>query len=211
MYTPITKLLNVVKKTNGSRPGTERSVSHAVRGLNPELVSSADRCTGGSSIRIGTRWPKANPVSTTATTTVPPIPSMPTDRPLKTLVIMCASPVIVPTMPLARSRWASGISSVTVVDNAMLRSCPTTAPTRTRPANAQNHTPVQSATARVGTVRKTTAAPAKATRVTTVDTSIDVILRWASTNAPKNVPLRAPTSMEMPDISDAARIDLVSR
>ena len=42
-------------------------------------------------------------------------------RPLKTDVIANEMPVTVPTIPLARSRSASGTSSVTQVDIAMLR------------------------------------------------------------------------------------------
>ena len=64
-----------------------------------------------------------------------------------------------------------------MVDRAMLRSWPTTAPARTKPENAQNHTPVQSVTWLAETEKKTTPAAAKATRVTTLDASIDVFLR----------------------------------
>ena len=37
---------------------------------------------------IGVRWTRATAVSTIAIATVPPMPRSPTDRPLKTLVIM---------------------------------------------------------------------------------------------------------------------------
>ena len=54
-------------------------------------------------------------------------------RPLNTDVTANDTPVIVPTMPLARSRRSSGTSSVTHVDIAMLRIWPATEPSRVSP------------------------------------------------------------------------------
>ena len=47
------------------------------------------------------------------------MPRPPMTRPLNTEVSANDSPVTVPTMPLAWSRWSSGTSSVTLVDRAM--------------------------------------------------------------------------------------------
>ena len=73
------------------------------------------------------------------------MPSSPTLRPLKTLVIMNEMPWTVPTRPLALSRSSSGTSRVTVVESAMLRRLSTTPPTRITPVNSQNHALPQSA------------------------------------------------------------------
>jgi hypothetical protein len=73
------------------------------------------------------------------------MPSSPTLRPLKTLVIMNEMPWTVPTRPLALSRPSSGTSRVTVVESAMLRRLSTTPPTRITPVNSQNHALPQSA------------------------------------------------------------------
>ena len=81
----------------------------------------------------------------TATATVQPMPSRPTLRPLKTLVIMNEMPWTVPTRPLALSRPSSGTSRVTVVESAMLRMLSTTPPIRMTPANSQNQGLPQSA------------------------------------------------------------------
>jgi hypothetical protein len=44
-------LLKVEKKTSGRRPGTERSVRQATRGLDP-ASDPPGRCTSGSAKRI---------------------------------------------------------------------------------------------------------------------------------------------------------------
>ena len=89
-------------------------------------------------------------MKTMAMATVIPIPSNPTDRPLKTLVIMNAMPCTVPTKPLALSRPSSGTSKVTVVDRAILRMLSTTPPTRMMPAKAQKTGAFQSISRSVG-------------------------------------------------------------
>ena len=87
----------------------------------------------------GIRWSSEAPVSAIAMASVQPMPSRPTLRPLKTLVIMNAMPWTVPTRPLALSRPSSGTSRVTVVDSAMLRMLSTTLPARMTAVKSQNH------------------------------------------------------------------------
>ena len=96
-------------------------------------------------------------VTTTAMTMHAPIPSRPMARPLNTEVRAKATPLAVPTRPLARSRPSSGTSRVTVVDSATERRLPAIAPARTSVMNAQKAGSPRSRSAEPGATRKTSA------------------------------------------------------
>jgi hypothetical protein len=63
---------------------------------------------------------------------------MPMSSPLITDVTRNETPDVVPTIPLARSRSASGTSNVTIVDIAMPRTLPTITPAISRSTNPQS-------------------------------------------------------------------------
>ncbi len=105
------------------------------------------------------------------------MPRLPITRPLKTDVTANDTPVIVPTMPLARSRRSSGTSSVTHVDIAMLRIWPATEPSRVRLVITQNIGLLRLSRSSAGTIRNTAVAPMNPSAMIAVASTIDGCLR----------------------------------
>jgi hypothetical protein len=102
-------------------------------------------------------------------------------RPENTDVIANDSPLIVPTLPLARSRSSSGTSIVTHVESAIDRSCPDTDPSSVVPISAQNQGFVRRSSASASTVTNTSVASVNETTEMTVASAIASRLRWRST------------------------------
>jgi hypothetical protein len=123
-------------------------------------------------------------MSTSAMRMVGPIPSRPTERPLKTLVTRKASPCTVPTMPFAFACLSTGTSSVTVVESAMLRSCSTTAPASITTAKIQNHGWVRSAIRSSPSRTKKMASTQNTPKAMRVAHAITAFLRNRSTRVP---------------------------
>ena len=101
--------------------------------------------------------------------------------PLKTDVIAKDTPVVVPTMPLARSRRSAGTSRVTQVDSTMLRSPPATDPTRMSATNVQNQGLRRLSTEPASTSTNMAVASVKQMVEVAVVRTIAWCLRWRST------------------------------
>ena len=69
------------------------------------------------------------------------MPKIPMLKPLNTLVTINPIPLTVPTRPLALALFSAGTSNVTVVDSAILRMLPATAPAKITPENSQSSGP----------------------------------------------------------------------
>ena len=112
-------------------------------------------------------------------------------RPLKTEVIVKATPLTVPTRPLALSRRSSGTRRLTQVDRAMPRIEPATEPMRTRAVSSQNQTLVRLRSESASTRTNSTVARPKQTTEIAAARSIAVCLRLRSTKVPKAGPRKA--------------------
>jgi hypothetical protein len=115
--------------------------------------------------------------------------------PLKTDVSANETPLTVPTRPLARSRSASGTSSVTQVDRTMPRSCPATEPSSVEKTSSQNHGPRSCSRSFGSTARKTAVAIPKQVAETTVVSISASCLRCRSTKVPNHGPRPAATRL----------------
>ena len=103
------------------------------------------------------------------------------------------------------------MSSVTVVDSAMLRMLSTTPPTRITRTKTQKTGPFQSMSRSVGKARNNPPAATKVTSVTRLEPIMTFFLTCRSTTLPNTVPNTAMSSMNDPPMIDVARTDLVSR
>jgi hypothetical protein len=143
MRIPPRKLLIVENAIRASRPGTAATRATVPRRSVRE-EPSADRTERASGIDSVARCTITAAVSESATRSTDSMPDIPIRRPLITDVTRNASPVTVPTIPLARSRSGSGTSSVTTVDIAMPRMLPTITPLMSSSTNPHSTGPAGS-------------------------------------------------------------------
>ena len=194
MNTPPVRLLKVVKRISAKSPCVALTApTPAFNSDSP--VCPASRRIRGSGILMVSRWTSTTTIATSAMMMVPPMPSVPMARPLKTLVTRNAMPCTEPTSPLAFARFSAGTSKVTVVESAMLRSCSTTAPISITTAKIQNQTPEISSKSASGISRNIVPASPKNSRVNSVEPSMTACLRYLSTITPKNRPKTETSSM----------------
>src|SRR5215212_471752 len=127
MNAPPRKLLNAAKMINASAPGMPRTRVSVPR--TSTLFRPSEACAdsrSGTDTRL--RWTTEAGKTTRASTSTTSIPLAPTSSPLITEVTRKLMPDAVPTSPLARSRRLSGISTVTIVDMAIMRIFPAITP-----------------------------------------------------------------------------------
>jgi hypothetical protein len=139
MKAPMSRLFNVLKKISGSMPGMPRTTRIVpFRSMPSPCSIAATLCSSG--IRRVCRWTSEAPRTTTASTSTGSIPPAPTSRPLITDVTSIDTPLVVPTMPLARSRRDSSNSAVTTVGRAIERRLPTITPSISSVISAHRRT-----------------------------------------------------------------------
>src|SRR5215207_296244 len=122
-----------------------------------------------------------------------------------------ATPLAVPTSPLALSLPSSGTRMVTSVESAIERRLPPIAPTSASTMNIQSLTLDASANSSYGVVTKMKLAIAYKTREIMLESSMTLFFGYRSTREPMKNPEKAIVKVNTPAMTDVAITDLVSR